>query len=179
MKGWDPFPLSKCETNCVHITVPYVLLLIIKVSDQFVKYRDRFKMKILIFLLILPAISLAGIPNPIQISCVRCQYRTDFPWLHKLNIGSISSSCGCSAPFPIKVKLAQTGRYCCHNYCPTSPSYTLNSCICGYSTFYLVHSCSMFGSISKFQMLHSRLGQKDFVFGKIKGFTETQIKFQN
>ena len=135
MKGWDPFPLSKCETNCVHITVPYVLLLIIKVSDQFVKYRDRFKMKILIFLLILPAISLAGIPNPIQISCVRCQYRTDFPWLHKLNIGSISSSCGCSAPFPIKVKLAQTGRYCCHNYCPTSPSYTLNSCICGYSTF--------------------------------------------
>ena len=103
-------------------------------SDQLLKFRDRLKMKILIIFLILPALSIADV-KPLLKSCVRCQYRPSFPWLHDLNIGSLSTSCGCSGIFPIKVKLAQTGRYCCHNYCPTSPSYTLDSCVCGYSTF--------------------------------------------
>jgi hypothetical protein len=85
-------------------------------------------MKFFLIVLVLPAFAFAAVKPPLGRSCLRCAYRTDYPWMMDTNVGG-TAACDCSILAPIKV-FHENGKICCHNSCPTAPSYTLNDCSC-------------------------------------------------
>lgn len=94
----------------------------------------KFIEEFIIICITLPVLVL-GITKPVQKSCIRCVYRSDYGWINDVTRGSPTSDCSCSSLYPVKVVLAGTNKYCCNKFCPTNPSYTLDSCNCGPSTY--------------------------------------------